>query len=239
MNFLITICGRGGSKGIPNKNIKVLNGLPLISYSISTAMNFAKIYDSKISLSTDSFQIKLIAEELGLKTDYERPFELASDSIGKIPVLHHLWLYEEGISKKKFDFILDLDITSPLRTIDDLIAAFEIFKKDLDALNLISVSPAKRNPYFNILEEKNNGYYDVTKKLDSLVHSRQKAPKVYDANASFYFYRRDFFLKNYESALTEKTLIYEVPHLCFDLDEIYDFEYLSFLLENNKLEFNI
>jgi CMP-N,N'-diacetyllegionaminic acid synthase len=239
MNILITICGRGGSKGIPNKNIKLINGLPLIAYTIFTAQKFANLYKAKIALSTDSISIKDVAEKYNLFTDYLRTEKLANDTAGKIPVLNHLWNYEETKSNIKFDYILDLDITSPLRTIEDLTNAFNILIKDKNALNLISVSPARKNPYFNILEETSTGYYNVSKKLNNLIHSRQAAPKVYDANASFYIYKREFFIKNYSSAVTEKTLIFEVPHLCFDLDEINDFEYLSFLIEKNKLDFDL
>ena len=84
MKILITICARGGSKGIPNKNIKEINGLPLIGYSIRTALEFANKYKADIGLSTDSKKIKEISKSLGLSTKYVRPVELASDEAGKI-----------------------------------------------------------------------------------------------------------------------------------------------------------
>lgn len=238
MKILITICARGGSKGIPGKNIKLLAGKPLISYSIETAKVFASIFNSKIALSTDDENIRLVASQYGINTDYRRPSELASDTAGKIITLLDLLSYEEELANQKYDYILDLDVTSPLRTILDLKLAFSMINNDNDALSLFSVNQASRNPYFNMVEKKENGYYDLIKKLpNGLVMSRQKAPPVYDLNASFYFYKRVFFDKNLKSPITYKSLIYEMKHICFDLDNIIDFEFLEYLILNNKIEF--
>ena len=239
MNMLITICARGGSKGIPGKNIKSVNNKPLIAYSIDCAFKFAELHQADITLSTDDAEIKLIAEKYYLKTAYIRPAELATDTAGKIAVLRDVWKYEEKIKNKKYDYFLDLDITSPLRTLEDLQLAFDMIRNRPDAYNLFSVSPPHRNPYFNMVEEGEDGYYKICKPLPAYIHSRQMAPKVYDANASFYFYSRKFFEANLLSAATDKTLVYIVAHLCFDLDEPIDFEFLSYLLENNKLNFSI
>ena len=148
MNLLITICARGGSKGIPGKNIKNVFNKPLIAYSIECAFKFARLYNADVTLSTDSDEIKKVAALFNLKTDYTRPADLATDTAGKIPVLRDVWKYEEQNRNKKYDYFLDLDITSPLRTIEDLNGAFEMIKNNTNALNLYSVSPAHRNPYF-------------------------------------------------------------------------------------------
>lgn len=113
--------------------------------------------------------------------------------------------------------------------------AFQILKADPNAFNIFSVNTAARNPYFNMVEKKDSGYYNVVKQGNFV--TRQAAPKVYDMNASFYIYRRSFFENNLKSAITERSLIYEMPHLCFDLDEPYDFEFMEFLLTNNRLNF--
>ena len=239
MTILITICARGGSKGIPNKNIKLLNGKPLIGYSIEAARKFAGQHESNITLSTDSDRIKDSARQFGIESDYERPPELATDATGKIGVIKDVLLYEEAKRNKRYDYILDLDVTSPLRTMDDLNAGFEIIKSDADALNLFSVSPANRNPYFNVVEQKKNGYYALVKRIKADYTSRQIAPKVYDLNASFYFYRRVYFDAENQPTITDKSLIYVVPHVCFDLDEPLDFEFMEFLLANGKLNFKL
>ncbi|NQX55252.1 acylneuraminate cytidylyltransferase family protein [Pedobacter panaciterrae] len=238
MEILITICARGGSKGIPGKNIKLLNGIPLIAYTIQIAKRFAEKHTAVIGISTDDLEIKRVAEESGISTDYLRPVHLATDRAGKIDTIVDVMHYYETKFDKTFDYVLDLDVTSPLRTLEDLEHAFEQLKLDTQAMNLFSVNHAARNPYFNMVEKKDSGYYGLVKN-EEVVLSRQTAPQVYDLNASFYFYKSEFFKKDYKTVFTEKTLIYLTPHLCFDLDHLIDFEFLDFLLSENKLEFQI
>lgn len=170
-------------------------------------------------------------------TSYIRPEYLSGDESGKIETIVDLLQYEEQKRNTVYEFVLDLDITSPLRTFNDLDESFAILKADKQALNLFSVNPAGRNPYFNMVEQKPNGYYGLVKKGDFL--TRQMAPLVYEMNASFYFYRREFFTSGCRSAITEKSLIYTMPHTCFDLDHMIDFEFMEYLMVNNKLTFQI
>lgn len=237
MNILITICARGGSKGIPGKNIKVLNGKPLIGYTIDIAKKFQEKHENvEIALSTDSDEIIRVAQENGLHSDYKRPTSLGGDAVGKIDAIKDVILYTEKTKSVRYDFVLDMDVTSPLRTIEDLEEAFAIMNANPDAVSLFSVSEAGRSPYFNQVEKKENGYYNKVKDAGTIL-TRQSAPKVYDLNASFYIYRRKFFDLGYKGAITECSLIYLMKHICFDLDHPIDFEFLSFLLANNKLDF--
>lgn len=238
MKILITICARGGSKGIPGKNIKPLNGQPLIGYSIAVAKEFQSVFEgTDIMLSTDSEEIIRVAGVCGLKSDYKRPEYLANDTVGKINAIKDLVLYSESKQGQTYDYILDLDVTSPLRNLQDLKIAFDILRSDENAINLFSVSEAGRSPYFNMVEQKENGYYAQVKMPDNNVFTRQSAPQVYDLNASFYFYKRSFFDMGYKGAITDRSLVYKVPHICFDLDHPIDFEIISYLMSNNKLDF--
>lgn len=237
MKILITLCARGGSKGIPGKNIRQIAGQPLISYSINHAKEFSKIYESDIALSTDSIEIKSIAESFELNTKYIRPQGLATDTSGKIETILHLLEYEEKTRNIKYDYILDLDISSPLRCLDDLKNAFLQILSNKNALNIFSVNKANRNPYFNMVEQQPNGYYSLVKKGNFL--TRQSAPKVFDMNASFYIFRRSFFDSQCNSTISNKSLIYEVPHICFDLDHQMDFDFMEFLINSNRLDFTI
>ena len=238
MNVLITICARGGSKGIPGKNIKPLNGNPLIFYTIQVAKEFKKTYNNvAIELSTDSIDIVDVAAACGLKSDYRRPDYLAGDIVGKIDAIKDVLSWKEKKDQCHYDYVLDLDVTSPLRNLQDLTEAFEKILKDDEAINLFSVSPAGRSPYFNMVEQKVNGYFAQVKQPVGLVLTRQSAPNVYDMNASFYFYKRAFFELGYKGAITDKSLIYVVPHICFDLDHPIDFEIITYLIANNKLDF--
>lgn len=235
MKILITICARAGSKGIPGKNIKPINGIPLINYTINSAKLFANLYNSEIAISTDDVKIAAICKSQGIEISYKRPKSLSSDSTGKLDTIYDLLNFYENLRDHKYDYILDLDVTSPLRTVEDLIQAFEILQKNEKALNIFSVNKANKNPYFNMVEQKKDGYYDLSKKGDFL--TRQSASQVFELNASFYFYKRNFFDSDSKKVINSYSLIYEMKHVCFDLDHPIDFEFMSYLIENNKLDF--
>ena len=152
---------------------------------------FLSLHNVQLALSTDSIDIKNTAEKFGLKTDYIRPADLATDSAGKLPVIKDVLHYHEKLNNTIYDFVIDLDITSPLRTIDDLQSALTLLIDSKEAVNLFSVSKAHRNPYFNMVEEQPDGFYYLVKSGNFL--TRQSSPKVYDLNASFYIFKRHFF----------------------------------------------
>ena len=240
MNILITICARGGSKGIPGKNIKELNGKPLIAYSIAHATEFAAKYNCDIALSTEDDKIRQVASQNGLHTTYIRPSNLATDDAGKVPVISSLLSYEEEVRGKKYDYVLDLDVSAPMRTLEDLEKAFAILKKDSNALNIFSVGVAGKNPYFNLVEKSlEDNYFKVSKELPGGVKSRQEAPEVFAINGSLYFYTKAFFEEELKGAITRRSLIFEMEHECFDLDLPEDFNYLEYLISNNKLDYKI
>lgn len=240
MKILMTICARGGSKGIPKKNIKPIANKPLIAYSIASAQKFANFFDCDIALSTDDVEIKNCATEYGLvDNNYVRPQQFATDSAGKLDAIIDILTFYETKNKVQYDYLIDLDVTSPLRTLEDLLTAFKLLQENKTAMNIFSVNPAHRNPYFNMVEQGEDGYFHLIKKLPSAILTRQSAPKVYDMNASFYIYKKLFFTQKYRTAITDKSLIYVMPHICFDLDEVSDYEYLSFLIDNNKLSFEL
>ena len=239
-SILITICARGGPKGIPGKNIRSLNGKPLIGYTIATANAFRQRHPGvDVVLSTDSPEIIQVAAEFGLSSDYRRPEVLASDTAGKVDAMADVLNYQERKENKKYDFLLDMDVTSPLRTVEDLEAGLVQLQEREDALNIFSVSPANRNPYFNMVEEQPDGTVDLAKRPEVPFLTRQSAPAVYDMNASFYIFRRKFFTMGGRSSITKASLAYVMSHLCFDLDHPIDFEIMEFLLSQNKLGFSI
>lgn len=238
MSLLITLCARGGSKGIPGKNIRPVSGLPLIAYSIRHALLYAQRTGADAALSTDSEEIRRVVAEHGLPSSYVRPTELASDTAGKLPVLRHLLLHEEQERGKRYNFLLDLDVTSPLRTLDDLNQAFTLLEAHPKALNLFSVSPPAHNPYFDMVEEGEDGFVHLVKTPGATMLSRQQGPNVFELNASFYFYRRAFFESEVPS-LMERALAYIMPHMCFEIDSILDMELLEYLLKHDKLDFTL
>ena len=236
MNILITICARGGSKGVPGKNIKEINGKPLIVYTFEQATNFAELHNVDIQLSTDDEKIVKILMDIGYSTEYRRPVELATDKAGKIDAIKDAWKFAELKFKKDYDYVIDLDLTSPLRTISDLNDALNTLILHENALNIFSVNEANRNPYFNMVEETQDGYYKVVKNAETIL-SRQMTPKVYDMNASFYIFSREFMEGNYTSSTTEKSLAFIMDHICFDIDHPIDFEIMDYLISSRKLGF--
>ncbi|WP_299125679.1 acylneuraminate cytidylyltransferase family protein [uncultured Tenacibaculum sp.] len=239
MNIIITVCARGGSKGIPGKNIKEIGGNPLIYYTLRLAKELKKkrtLDNIDIILSTDSKEIKSVVEGLNIREiclDYVRPAKLATDDSGKLDAIIDAKDFMEQRTKTKYDYLIDLDVSSPLRTIEDIEKALDTIVLDKEAYNIFSVNKAHKNPYFNMVEKSNEGYYELCKKGNFL--TRQSSPNVFEMNASFYIYRDVFFKENLNSVITEKSLIFEMNHICFDLDVPLDFDFLEFLMMNNKL----
>ncbi|WP_405224931.1 cytidylyltransferase domain-containing protein [Dokdonia sp. Asnod1-B02] len=241
INILITICARGGSKGIVGKNIKLINGKPLIYYTLKSSALFKESFENSVDivLSTDSDEITETVRSLkfDIDTSYSRPDVLATDKAGKIDAIEDVKSFMEQKFNLEYDFIVDLDVTSPLRTVEDLTTALYMLRNNEEAFNIFSVNLANRNPYFNMVEQNQNGFYSLSK--TGAFFSRQAAPQVYDMNASFYIYKQLFFKENLKSAVTNKSLIFEMQHTCFDLDHPIDFDFMEYLLENNKLDFKL
>lgn len=234
-NILLTICGRGGSKGIPGKNIKMIAGKPLLAYTAELATRFANDHELDLGFSTDSPDILAVGERYGLPTDYVRPAKLGNDVIGKPHVIKDLMLHCERTNKKRYDYVIDLDVTSPMRTAQDIEQCLAIMLDHPDTLTVFSVSPCHRNPYFNMVEKKENGYFGLVKQSDAT--TRQGSPAVYDINGSIYVYSRAALDNDNPRAVTPRTLVYVMPHPCFDLDEPEDYDYLEYLLVSGKLPY--
>jgi len=226
--ILVIIAARGGSKGIKNKNIRNLRGKPLIAHTILQAIRWGKA--DKIICSTDSEYIARIAKEYGAQIPFIRPKNLAGDKIGKIPVLRHALLHTERISKSRFDIIIDLDATAPVRRSVDIENALRIFRKS-KAKSVFSVTHCRKNPYFNMVETGKNGFVHLVKQSKTPFARRQDAPVVYDMNASIYVYDRRYLLdERTTTAISNKSAISIMNKWsAFDIDEESDFQLIEFL----------
>jgi CMP-N,N'-diacetyllegionaminic acid synthase len=235
MNILLTICARGGSKGVKNKNIKELAGKPLMYYTIKVAKEWDLA--NKIICSTDSDEIAEVAKEYGVDVPFKRPEILATDTSGKVPVIRHALIEAEKTYGKEFDIVVDLDVTSPLRTVTDLNNALNQFIKQ-DAEVLFSVVDARKNPYFNMIELNGDGYATISKKLDHNILRRQDAPEVYEANASIYFYKRSFLLNEDNGTVlsSKRAVIFKMEDSkSIDVDTEMDFKFIEFLIKNGVI----
>lgn len=180
MKTLYIIPARGGSKGIPGKNIKPLAGKPLIGYSIDVARQLAE--DKDICVSTDDPKIINTVENMGLKVPFVRPPELATDKSGTYEVLlHALDFYESnGVH---YDTLVLLQPTSPFRTVGDVQACLNLYSPDIDMV--VSVKQAATNPYYNAFETDENGFLHISKGEGNFTR-RQDAPKVWEYNGAVY-----------------------------------------------------
>lgn len=224
---LCTICARGGSKGVPNKNVRLLAGKPLIVHSIERAAETGLF--AAIAVSSDSDAILDIAQRAGATQLIRRPDELATDRAPKIPVIRHAMLTAEEMSGQTFDIIVDLDATSPLRLAEDIIAARQMLL-DSDAESIITAMPARRSPYFNMVELDEQGWARLPIRGAAPVFSRQASPKCYDMNGSIYVWHRASLLEA-ETALGIRTGMYLMPEeRSIDIDTELDFRFVEFLM---------
>lgn len=229
MTRICTICARGGSKGVKNKNLRELLEKPLIAHSILQAKE-SKLFDV-IAVSSDSDEILRVSKEYGADYVIKRPNELATDTAAKLPVIQHCVKEVEQLSNLQFDFMTDIDATSPLRTIEDIQNAINLLERHKDASNLITATNARRSPYFNLVEEDEDGYVYISKPLEETVVRRQDAPKAYDMNASIYAWKRESFFSA-QSVFTDKTILYIMPEeRSQDIDSELDFEIVKLLAE--------
>ena len=221
---------RAGSKGVVNKNLKLINNKPLLYYTINQAKK-SKIF-TKIVVSTDSNKIAKISKKYGAEVFFKRPKKMSSSTSPKIPVVRHALIKSEKEFDLKFDYIFDLDVTSPLRTVNDLQKSFKKFKKNnLD--NLISATKSNKSPYFNQIEFKKSKY-DIVKRIKNFPKRRQDSPKVYDMNASIYIWKRNKLLSS-DNLFTNKTSLYLMPpERSCDIDTLLDFEFVNYMILKNE-----
>lgn len=231
MTRICTICARGGSKGVKGKNIRELHGKPLIAYSILQAKESGLF--SCVAVDSDSDQILAVAREWGADHLIKRPDELATDQSAKLPAIRHCVAETERITGHTFDVIVDLDATSPLRTPDDIVQSVRLLE-ERGVSNVITGAPARRSPYFNLVEEDGNGVVRLAKTLAVPVVRRQDAPKCYDMNASVYVWKREVFFSS-STLFNSDTLLFEMPEeRSIDIDSELDFRFVEFFMGNKQ-----
>lgn len=226
---IITICARGGSTGVPGKNIRELCGKPLIGWTIEQA--FASKITDQVFVSTDSEDIADVARSFGAQVPFMRPAELATATAGKLPVIQHLVEWVEA-RHGPINAIVDLDPTSPLRDVADIQTSFDLLDADTDTV--ITGYEADKNPYFNMVELKTNGFYERVCLPGKEVLGRQSAPMVFAMNASIYVWHR----ASLSSSLWDSPRIrlHVMPReRSIDIDHEIDFEMVALLMKKKGL----
>lgn len=223
MTTICTICARGGSVGVPRKNVRSLLGKPLIGWTIEQALSAPSI--DEVYVSTEDDEIARVAADFGATVPYRRPDDLAGSASAKLPVIAHLvdHLESTGVT---IDRIVDLDPTSPLRSVEDIENAVGLLDEHTDVV--ITASLSDKNPYFNMVERKDDGRIGLV--VASASTSRQEAPPVYAMNASIYVWHRHTLSAGLWDG---RTRLYEMPReRSVDIDSEIDFRLVELLMED-------
>lgn len=231
MSRICTICARGGSKGVKNKNIRDLAGKPLIAYTLEQA-RASGLFDL-IAVSSDSPAILDMACNHGANLLVERPAELATDTAAKLPVIRHCIEEAERINGERFDVVVDLDATSPLRFVTDIQDAVAMLERE-KVSNIITAAPARCSPYFNLVELGEDGVVRLSKPLGKPIVRRQDSPRCFDMNASIYVWRRAALFDN-PTVFNADTRLFVMPEeRSTDIDNELDFEIVEFLMKKRN-----
>ena len=229
--ILATICCRGGSKGVPGKNIKLLKGKPLIAHTIEAAKGSSLIDD--LIISTDDEEIAAVAKQYGANVPFMRPNDLATDTASKWPVFIHAVEAYERLTGKTVEYLVDLDVTVPLKTAQDIDGAIRLAMNNTDTDVVITGYEPERNPYFNMMEVKENGFAEIVKMGEKPIVRRQDAPQVYSLTPAAYVVRKSA-LYEFEHWSKAKCRIHPIPReRAIDIDTDIDFKIVEFLMENN------
>lgn len=232
--LLALIPARGGSKGLPGKNIRPFSGHPLIAHSIFMAKMCPAI--ARIVVSTDDPKIAEIARDYGAEVPFRRPKELARDETPMWPVVRHALQTLETAHAEKYDYLLLLDPTSPGRTPEDVEQALERLYKEEQADGIVGVSKPSFNPIWHcVIEEQ--GWMQRLIEAGSRYHRRQDLPAVYRINASLYIWRRDFIYRCEHDWSTEgRFLLHEIPESrAIHIDDLHEFEVAELLVKKNLI----
>ena len=205
---LAVIPARGGSKGLLGKNIRTFLGMPLIGHSIRFAEMCERI--NRCIISTDSAQIRLVANELGGDIPFMRPRELATADTPMWPVLRHALSQVEKMESRNYDFLVLLDPTSPGRPSDDIDLALKKLRANPDADGIVGVSRPEFNPMWVCIVEQENWMTSLVQDGERF-ERRQDVPSVYRINGALYIWRTPFVRKHENSWREGKHLIYEIP----------------------------
>ena len=216
MKILTIIPARGGSKGIPRKNIKPLAGKPLIYYTIDCARAICD--DEDICVSTDDDEIIQVVEDYGLKVPFKRPAELATDTAGTYEVLLHALDFYEQMGRR-YDVVVLLQDTSPFRTANHLKEALKLYTPDVDMV--VSVKECAANPYYCVFEENEKGFLQVCKG-DGTIFRRQDAPKVWEYNGAIYIINTESLKKQHMHQFGKRIKYVMDAKSSFDLDTMND-----------------
>lgn len=228
MKPVFVIPARGGSKGIPGKNIKPLCGKPLIAYSVEVARQLAD--DRDICVTTDDERIAQVVKNMGLDVPFMRPEYLATDGCGTYEVLLHAVKFYEELGRD-YDTLVLLQPTSPMRTAEDVQAAIDAYTPDIDMV--VTVTEAASNPYYNCYETDENGFLHISKG-DGCYTRRQDAPKAWEYNGAVYVINIESLKKGPLGSFKRRKMVEMSRERSVDLDTPLDWMVAEAIMSGMK-----
>ena len=236
MNVVAIIFARGGSKGLPGKNIRLLGGKPLIVWSIDHALAVKRI--DRVLVSTDSHEIAAVALKYGAEVPFMRPAELASDNSPEWLAWRHALNYLRETTGELPDVMVSVPATAPLRLTQDIENCLNEYEnKDADIV--ITVTDAHRSPYFNMVKTHADGFVGLVNPPQKAIARRQDAPTVFDMATVCYVVKPEFVM-SHESTFQGRVRSVHVPtERAIDIDTMLDFQIAEYLMhlrsENNDI----
>lgn len=221
------VFARGGSKGLPRKNIKVLAGKPLIAWAIETALKVSEV--NRVVVSTEDPDIADIAREFGAEVPFIRPKNLASDNASEWDAWRHALLTLRDIEGEFPDPFISVPTTAPLRLPDDIRACISTYNKG-GADVVLAVTEAHRNPWFNMVITENDGTVRLVNEFSGFVNRRQDAPSVRDVTTVAYVANPHFILENNRIFDGIVKSISVPVERAIDIDTPHDFAIAEFLM---------
>ncbi|MCC7125969.1 MAG: acylneuraminate cytidylyltransferase family protein [Acidobacteria bacterium] len=226
------ICARGGSKGVPRKNLRTLAGQPLIAHTVACGLACPSL--DALVVSTDDAEIAQVAQRFGAQVPFMRPDALAQDDSSKWDVFRHLVETWEQTTGRKVDVLVDLDTGVPLREPVDIEQCLALLR-NTDADVVVTAYEPERNPYFNMVEQTSDGTVRVVKPLNSPVTNRQAAPAVFSLSPAVFAIRADA-LRRFSHWSQARMRVHVVPReRAVDIDTAFDFQLVEFLMESQRV----
>jgi N-acylneuraminate cytidylyltransferase/CMP-N,N'-diacetyllegionaminic acid synthase len=230
--ILCTVCARGGSSGVPGKNLHELGGTPLIGRAVQDALEWGR--EADVVVSSDDPAIREAGERYGAVAPFERPASLAADDAAKLPVIRHALRAMEEHREMTYDYVVDIDATVPLRQAVDIERCFQTVHEDPETTNAYTVCPARKNPYFNMVEVDDEGYARLVAEPADPVVRRQDAPTVYEMNAAVYVFEREFLMAT-DTVHGPRTRVSVMPpERSVDIDTPWDLQLVEFLYSRQE-----
>lgn len=233
MRVVALTCARGGSKGLPGKNVRTLAGRPLIAWAIESARASRRV--ERVIVSTDSEEIAAAARQAGAEVPFMRPAALAQDTSSEWLVWRHALEHLRATDGCYPDALLVVPATAPLRAVEDLERCLDVFERDGTDIDIvITVTDAHRSPYFNMVRERQDGLVELVVPPTGTVFRRQDAPPVYDMTTVAYVARPEFVMSR-SGVFDGRVRHVRVPvERAIDVDTLLDFEIAEFLMARRQ-----